>query len=105
MTKSRIVVALCLATLVSACQAPFGAMSFQTGSSAAAYRCAGGVTLTLDRQGAMMNVRDSRGVEASIPASPAGQSSRYAQGIYALILEDREATWFVSGKKPAVCRR
>ncbi|WP_281435886.1 hypothetical protein [Oricola nitratireducens] len=40
-----------------------------------------------------------------MPASPAGQSTRYSEGIYALILEGRDATWFVSGEVPLECRR
>lgn len=68
-------------------------------------RCTDSATLTLRRDGALLSASDSRGFSASMPASPPGQTTRYAEGIHALILEGRDATWFVSGQKPLECRR
>ena len=71
----------------------------------ASYRCSDDVTLQLRRSGSTVAVTDSRGIEATLQASPAGQSTRYAEGIHALILEGGNATWFVSGQVPLECRR
>ena len=102
MTLIRSLGALALCVLLSACETS-GFSSSQTRQ--ANYRCSGGVTLSIRREGAGVRVTDSRGIEAAMPASPSGQNTRYAEGIHALILEKRDATWFVSGQTPAVCRR
>jgi hypothetical protein len=57
------------------------------------------------RAGSTVAITDSRGIEATLQASPAGQSTRFAEGIHALILEGSNATWFVSGQVPVECRR
>lgn len=105
MTISRILLPLALAAVLAGCQSfGFGGASgpqLREGT----WRCSNGVTLTLVRDGARVQARDSRGHGATMPASPPGQTTRYAEGIHALILEGRDATWFVSGQKPMECRR
>lgn len=105
MTFSRLLIPLAVPVLLAGCQ------SFSMGGSAGpqlregTWRCSDSVTLTLAREGSMVRASDSRGYASTMPASPPGQSTRYAEGIHALILEGRDATWFVSGQKPMQCRR
>ena len=105
MTVSRILPPLLLSAALAGCQSigldGYSGTQIRNGT----FRCSGNVTLTLQRSGAGLAARDSRGFDATMPASPPGQNTRYAEGIYALILEGRDATWFVSGQKPLVCRR
>ncbi|MFC5586566.1 hypothetical protein ACFPOD_15735 [Nitratireductor kimnyeongensis] len=46
-----------------------------------------------------------RGLELDLPASPPGQSVRYGESLYAVVIEGSEALWMVSGKVPITCRR
>ena len=71
----------------------------------ASFRCDSGDELTISRAGPALMATDTRGFAATLTASPPGQSTRYAEGIHALILEGRAATWFVSGQRPLECRR
>lgn len=105
MTVSRFLPPLLLSAALAGCQSigldGYSGAQIRDGT----FRCADDVTLTLQRSGRGVAARDSRGYGATMPASPPGQNTRYAEGIYALILEGRDATWFVSGQKPQVCRR
>lgn len=105
MTLSRFFLPLILPIVLAGCQSIGfdGFPSSQRGE--ARYRCSDNVTLTVERAGATATASDSRGYSAAMPASPAGQKVRYAEGIHALILEGRNATWFVSGQKPMECTR
>ncbi|QKV19971.1 hypothetical protein [Oricola thermophila] len=110
MIRSRLPVALVPLCLLAACETSGPASGSSGGYAAlppraATYRCNDGVTLEVRRAGTGVTVSDSRGIEATVQASPPGQSTRYAEGIHALILEGTSATWFVSGQVPAVCRR
>jgi len=71
----------------------------------AKWRCTGGVTMTVRREGANLLVSDSRGVETELPADPPGQRERYSKTGYALVFEGRNASWFASGKAPTDCQR
>jgi len=105
MTRLYSALSLGLLGFLAACEssAPPAAVSYAPRQ--ASYRCSDDVTLQLKRAGSTVAITDSRGIEATLQASPAGQSSRYAEGIYALILDGGSATWFVSGKVPVECRR
>ena len=105
MTVSRLLPPLLLLAALAGCQS-FGYDGFSgAGMRNSTWRCSDNVTLTLQGGGSMLTASDSRGFNADLPASPPGQSTRYSEGIYALILEGRNATWFVSGQKPVECRR
>ena len=105
MTRFCNALSLGLLTLLAACQSSGPQVSVSSAPRQASYRCSDDVTLQLRRSGPTMTVTDSRGIEATLQASPAGQSARYAEGIHALILESGNATWFVSGQVPVECRR
>ncbi|MFZ2100831.1 MAG: hypothetical protein WAU86_09735 [Oricola sp.] len=106
MTRFRILFSLLLPAFLAACETS-GYQPSTTSSPArqTSFRCSNDVSLVVRRAGPMVTVTDSRGIEATIPASPPGQSTRYAEGIYALILEGGNATWFVSGQVPVECGR
>lgn len=101
----RILILVALASVPAGCQSTmFDGLSAPAGGPMQ-YRCTDGVKLTLERSAGSVTASDSRGFNAEMPASPPAQTTRYAEGIYALILEDVRATWFVSGQKPVECRR
>jgi hypothetical protein len=105
MTRSRIFVSLALLGFLAGCETTVSRVSAPLAARTATYSCSSDVTLTVRRSGGGVTVTDSRGIEAALQASPPGQSARFAEGIHALILEDGEATWFVSGQVPVECRR
>lgn len=105
MTLYRLLVSFGLSVFLAGCQSLDFDIAPDRPARQASWRCADGVTLTTRRDGSSMRVDDSRGFDPVLPASPPGQTARYAEGIYALILEGRHATWFVSGQKPVECRR
>lgn len=105
MTVSRLLIWLCLSVALAGCQSVSFGGSAAPPFRQASWRCSDGVSLTTRYEGATMSVGDSRGFNPRLPASPPGQTTRYAEGIYALIVEGRGATWFVSGQKPVECRR
>jgi hypothetical protein len=105
MTRTRILVSLGLLGFLAGCETTVPRISAPLPARIATYSCSQGVTLAVRRAGASVAVSDSRDIEVTLPASPPGQSVRYAEGIHALILEDGEATWFVSGQVPVECRR
>jgi len=61
--------------------------------------------MTVRREGSVLLVTDTRGVDTELPPDPPGQSIRYGKTGYALVFDGRNASWFVSGKKPTDCRR
>jgi len=105
MTRFRSFIPLGLLGFLAACETSVPQAYTSVQPRLASYRCSDDVTLQLRRAGSTVTITDSRGIEATMPASPAGQSNRYAEGIHALILEGRGATWFVSGQVPVECRR
>lgn len=92
---------------LAACESSGGTSSSlgATQPRSASYRCDDGVVLQVRNAGSRVSVEDSRGVMADLPASPPGVRDRYAEGPHSLVLNGREATWFVSGKKPLDCTR
>lgn len=105
MIRLRHLAALVLLIFPAACETSVPQAYTSSAPRQASYRCTDGVTLQLRRAGPTVTVTDSRGIEATLQASPPGQSTRYAEGIHALILEGGNATWFVSGQVPMECRR
>jgi hypothetical protein len=109
----RIVAALQLALLVSACVADEGPSLSTTSSGASGlqpprystYRCDGDNEITIEDFRTSVHVIDSRGVDVELPAAPPSQTTRYGQPGYALVLEDPKALWMVSGKRPVNCVR
>ena len=103
--KTLLGLAACL--VVASCETS-GPVSTSSGGGvplAASYRCSNDVTLMVRRSGSGVQVTDSRGHDTTVPASPPGQRVRFSEGIYALIMEGRTATWFVSGQTPVECQR
>lgn len=109
MSVIRILVVASVSALTAACQTSDVGVSSRSSTSylprQASYRCTEDVTINISSSGGGVMVTDSRGIEATVPASPPGQRTRYSKGIYALILEGRNATWFVSGQTPVECQR
>ena len=105
MTRSRTFISLGLCGLLAGCQTNLSDISATVTPRVATYSCSEGVMLTVRRNGDGVSVSDSREIDVDLPANPPGQSVRFAEGIYALIVENGEATWFVSGKVPVECRR
>jgi hypothetical protein len=105
MTRIYSLLSLGLLGFLAACESTVPQAYTSPVPRQASYRCTDDVTLQLRRSGSTVAVTDSRGIEATLQASPAGQSTRYAEGIHALILEGGNATWFVSGQVPLECRR
>ncbi|WP_367717221.1 hypothetical protein AB2N04_04015 [Nitratireductor sp. GISD-1A_MAKvit] len=67
--------------------------------------CDDGMQMTITPRSGGISVVSPRGVELDLPASPPGQSVRFGEGLYAVVIEGGEALWMVSGKVPITCRR
>ncbi len=61
--------------------------------------------MTITPKGSGISVISPRGLELDLPASPPGQSVRFGESLYAVVIEGSEALWMVSGKVPITCRR
>lgn len=71
----------------------------------ATYRCEEGGTLSIERSGANVAVLTPDGEQLLLPASPAGQTMRYGEPPYALVLDPAEALYMKGGAEPVTCRR
>lgn len=69
------------------------------------YQCGSDGRLRVRRLAGAVEVESPRGVEVRLPASPPGQTARYGEPPYAVVFDNREALWFVTGKRPLSCRR
>lgn len=69
------------------------------------YSCGEDGRLSVRRLSGAIEVLSPRGIEVRLPASPPGQTARYGVAPYALVFDNREALWFVTGKRPISCRR
>ncbi|MEX0343415.1 MAG: hypothetical protein AB3N20_00720 [Rhizobiaceae bacterium] len=69
------------------------------------YSCGEDGRLSVRRLSGAIEVLSPRGIEVRLPASPPGQTARYGAPPYALVFDNREALWFVTGKRPLSCRR
>lgn len=108
MTSIRVFLAAASCVLLAACETS-GTSSARPSSPMqrnASYSCSDGVSLIISRTASTATVSDSRGVEETLPASPPGQSARYAKDIYTLVIENGDILWYVLGKTPVdECRR
>ena len=71
----------------------------------ATYSCADGGKVTIRNVGSSVRVLGQDGVEEELPASPAGQSSRFGVAHDAIVIEGREALVMRGGASPLACRR
>ncbi|MBZ0164861.1 MAG: MliC family protein [Notoacmeibacter sp.] len=71
----------------------------------ATYNCDGAGPLRVENLGRSVKLLTPRGLEVTLPASPPDSTTRYGNPPYALVLDGREALWFVTGKEPLACRR
>lgn len=69
------------------------------------WTCTDNNSITIRNEGGSVLVTDTRGVDTDLPADPPGQRTRYGKTGFALVMDGRTASWFVSGKRPADCRR
>ena len=69
------------------------------------YRCDGGRSLTIENRRSAVTLLDPDGETMILPASPAGQSSRYGQKPYALVIEGGEVLYVKPSQAPFACRR
>lgn len=68
-----------------------------------AYRCEDEQTMRITRHADRVVVESPRGLDLELPASPPDQSVRYGESLYAVVVENGEALWMVSGKPPIAC--
>lgn len=71
----------------------------------AVYRCNGGRSITVENRRSSVTLLDPDGETMVLPASPAGQLSRYGQKPYALVLDGNEALYVKPRKSPYTCKR
>lgn len=69
------------------------------------YRCDGGRSMVVENRRSSVTLTDPDGETMVLPASPAGQSSRYGQKRYALVLDGSEALYVKPRQAPYTCRR
>ena len=98
---------LILAASVPLASCVSGGPSDDSGSQprSATFRCEAEGSLKIQNKGTSVTVVSPRGVEVTLPASPPGSRARYSAPPYALVLDGREALWFVTGKAPLACKR
>lgn len=102
----RLVLALVATVLLAGCVASGSGLDTalrQPGYSI--YSCGSDGRLSVRRLSGAVEILSPRGVEVRLPASPSGQTARYGAPPYALVFDNREALWFVTGKRPISCRR
>ncbi|HEY5816956.1 MAG TPA: hypothetical protein VIU14_00960 [Mesorhizobium sp.] len=74
-------------------------------AGSAVYRCSGGGSIMVDNRRSLVVLRDPDGEMLELPASPAGQLTRYGKKPYALVLEGGEALFVKPRKPPFTCKR
>ncbi|MCR4268141.1 hypothetical protein [Nitratireductor sp. ZSWI3] len=67
------------------------------------YRCEEDMQMTVQRKGSLVSVHSPRGIDLDLPAAPPGQSARFGESLYAVVLEGKDALWMVNGKPPISC--
>lgn len=103
-TAVRTPVVLLLAGLASGCLSDGGDDHGFESSRLHSWHCGDDGRLTVRYLAGAVDVNSPRGVEVRLPASPPGQTARYGEPPYALVIDGREALWFVTGKRPISCR-
>ena len=71
----------------------------------ATYNCADGGMMTIQNVGTSLRVLGPDGVTEELPASPAGQTSRYGQAHDAIVIDGNEALVMTGGHPPMPCTR
>lgn len=74
-------------------------------AGSAVYRCGGGQSLTIDNRRTSVTLLDPDGETMLLPAAPSGQTSRYGQKPYAIVLDGNEALYVKPRKPPFTCKR
>src|SRR5690606_23228836 len=70
-----------------------------------AYSCADGGMVTIESLGSSLRLLGPNGVTEELPASPAGQTSRYGRAHDAIVLDGNEALVMTGGHPPMPCTR
>jgi len=71
----------------------------------ATYNCADGGMMTIQNLGTSLRLLGPDGVTEELPASPAGQTSRYGQAHDAIVIDGNEALVMTGGHSPLPCTR
>lgn len=71
----------------------------------ATYSCADGGMMTIQNLGTSLRLLGPNGVTEELPASPAGQTSRYGRAHDAIVLDGNEALVMTGGHPPMPCTR
>lgn len=71
----------------------------------ATYSCADGGMMTIQNLGTSLRLLGPDGVAEELPASPAGQTSRYGQSHDAIVIDGNEALVMTGGHPPMPCTR
>jgi len=71
----------------------------------ATYSCADGGMMTIQNLGTSLRLLGPDGVTEELPASPAGQTSRYGQSHDAIVIDGNEALVMTGGHPPMPCTR
>lgn len=70
------------------------------------YDCGENGTISVEANGSFVRlVEEDDGDFYDLPASPPSQGSRFGEGGYALVVEDREALWMKGNSAPVSCQR
>ncbi|MGP2491920.1 hypothetical protein ACTDI4_09830 [Mesorhizobium sp. PUT5] len=71
----------------------------------ATYSCADGGMMTIENIGSAVRVLGPDGVDEELPASPAGQNSRFGAHHDAIVIDGRDALVMKGGATPIACTR
>ncbi len=117
---NRATLALPLLSILAACASTSGepvlgvapgtvkppvALQEKTQPRTATYNCADGGMMTIQNLGTSLRLLGPDGVTEELPASPAGQTSRYGQAHDAIVIDGNEALVMTGGHSPLPCTR
>lgn len=71
----------------------------------ATYNCADGGMMTIENVGTAIRVLGPDGISEELPASPAGQNSRFGAAHDAIVIDGREALVMKGNATPIPCTR
>ena len=98
-----------LSILAAACVGAETSSNPTTGGTAqprmATYSCGEDGSLTVESLGSAVRVLGTDGSAVDLPASPPSQTARFGGANRAIVLEDGEALYMVSGKPTLSCKR
>lgn len=105
-------VALGAVTLAAGCveepkraPAPAAGAVIAAPSIAGIYDCAEDGRIQVEYAGSGVRVTESDGTVLDLPASPAGQMTRFGEGTSAIVIEGREALYMRARREPWTCVR